>query len=77
MRQGDEIGEVELDFALMREVVACRSDRPGITEMTASAAPRLERIRSLRLRSPLLGSATQLVVVDGDDVVEFTPVVAP
>lgn len=50
MREGGAIvGEIELDFALIRSALACASERLGVTEQAARVGPRVERFRAKRL----------------------------
>lgn len=61
--EGVDMVELDLDFAMVREALACRAGTEGVTEYTDSASPRLERFRSTLLRD---GSAHGLryVVVE-------------
>lgn len=66
---GMEIARMPLDFQLVREASACGSDRPGMTEMTESTSPRLERFRAARLVPTQLTNANyRLVHGDRDSV---------
>ncbi|MGG5171853.1 hypothetical protein ACQR35_06690 [Pseudarthrobacter sp. J1738] len=60
--QGVEIARMPLDFQLVREATACGSDRPGMTELTESTSPRLERFRAARLVPSQLITADYRVV---------------
>lgn len=51
MEDGRNVGELELDFAMMREALSCEEGRIGITEQSRAALPRLERIRAASLVS--------------------------
>lgn len=67
---GREIARMPLDFQLVREATACGSDRPGMTELTESTSPRLERFRAARLVPSQLHNANyRLVYGDRDSVV--------
>lgn len=44
-----EIGQINLDFALVREAMSVGSNYAGVTEQTDRTAPRLERLRAARL----------------------------
>jgi hypothetical protein len=57
------VGEVELDFPIIREALSCRSGHVGVTEQATVAGPRLERFRSARL-APAMLAKSQLRVVD-------------
>lgn len=47
LMEGDvQIVELELDFSLMREALACKDGHVGVTEYVHAAAPRLERFRA-------------------------------
>lgn len=48
-REGQLMGKMTLDFALIREAIACAADRTGVTDLVDLTAPRLERIRASRL----------------------------
>jgi hypothetical protein len=66
---GKEISRMPLDFQLVREATACGSDRPGLTELTESTSPRLERFRAARLVPFQLENANyRLVHGDRDSV---------
>ncbi|MDU0314404.1 hypothetical protein RKE38_11955 [Phycicoccus sp. M110.8] len=43
------VGEIELDFALIRTVQSCANQRLGVTEQAARVSPRVERFRAKRL----------------------------
>ncbi|MHA7178337.1 hypothetical protein ACX80D_17000 [Arthrobacter sp. Sr24] len=58
------MGRMTLDFALVREALACVADRAGVTNLVDIAAPRLERIRASRLLSKRLSDA-EIRIVDG------------
>ncbi|WP_208710457.1 hypothetical protein [Sinomonas sp. R1AF57] len=63
-RQGKELGRIALDFALVREALACVDDHAGVTNLVDATSPRLERIRAVHLRSDVL-SDTQLRIAEG------------
>lgn len=46
---GTPVGEIALDFALIRSALACASQRLGVTEQAARVSPRVERFRAKRL----------------------------
>lgn len=63
---GREIARVPLDFPLVRESTVCGDDYPGMTELTETTSPRLERFRAARL-VPIQLSEADYVLVDGDN----------
>lgn len=44
-----EVARMPLDLALIREARACALEHPGLTELTDTTSPRLERFRAARL----------------------------
>lgn len=75
-KDGNTVGKMVLDFPLVREALACMDDRAGVTDLVDMTAPRLERIRSSRLKSRRLvggeiriavGMKDHLLVHKGDD----------
>ncbi len=53
MEDQTQIVQLELDFALMREALACKDHNLGVTEYVHATSPRLERFRAaLLLRIP-------------------------
>lgn len=46
---GAVVGEIELDFALIRTALSCANQRLGVTEQAARVSPRVERFRAKRL----------------------------
>jgi len=68
MREGGKIvGEIELDFALIRSALACSNSRLGMTEQAARVGPRVERFRAKRLTPGRVADST-LRLVHGNDV---------
>ncbi len=65
-----EIVELELDFAMLREALACRQGHVGVTEYSHLASPRLERFRAALLR-PGVGAQGSYVIVDGPKIFEL------
>lgn len=63
---GRAIASVELDFALVRESLACTAGRLGMTDLSDSVSPRLERFRAARLKSRNLRQAHRYAVVYQD-----------
>lgn len=59
---GDVVTQIEFDFPLIREALACRGGMLGITEYTHDAAPRLERLRAARLKSANVDAAALCIV---------------
>jgi hypothetical protein len=60
----DQTIELDFDFPLLHEAMACKNGSPGLTEATHVAAPRLERFRSSMLQSP----SAELVLVDHEKI---------
>lgn len=56
-REAELQGQINIDFALVREALSCVEDQTGVTNLVDVTAPRLERVRSSRLRSDLLKGA--------------------
>lgn len=65
--KGVLVDEILIDFQLLREALTCIPDYTGTTEYSLFTAPRLERMRSSRLRPELLASASDIFVLEGDD----------
>jgi hypothetical protein len=63
--QTTEISRMPLDLALTREAGACALEYPGMTELTETTSPRLERFRSARLIPDNL-DRDQYRIVHGD-----------
>lgn len=61
------VGEVSLDFALVREAMAAIDGRPGLTELSDTTSPRLERYRSARLVPQRLDQASYCVVTGNEE----------
>lgn len=59
---GVAVGEIELDFALLRSAMACTESRVGITERAALVGPRVERFRARRLTSLLVKNSALRVI---------------
>ena len=49
--QSSDAGKIALDLDLIRLILTVSGQHSGITEMSSTTSPRLERIRSARLRS--------------------------
>lgn len=64
------IGQLVLDFSLVREALACRGRRAGQTESTAHVEPRIERCRASSL-SAVPAIQRRLVVISGGSPVEL------
>jgi hypothetical protein len=62
----DRSTELDFDFAVFRELVACRSKRLGATENSQFAEPLLERFRAAMLR-PQTQPAPELWVLERDE----------
>jgi hypothetical protein len=63
---GTPIGEIELDFALIRAALACGSQRLGVTEQAARVSPRVERFRAKRLVPARIADSEFRLVVGQD-----------
>lgn len=74
IEQGVAVGEILLDFALVREAMTCSHDWMGMTEASDRTSPRVERLRSQRLTSSALARDLQLALALGDE--DFTVTVA-
>ena len=74
IEQGAKVGEVLLDFSLVREAMTCSHDWMGMTEASDRTSPRVERFRSQRLTSDALARNPQLAVALGDE--DFTVTVS-
>ena len=66
----EAIGQLVLDFPLLREALACRGHRAGQTESTAHIEPRIERCRAACLAA-IPDSQHRLVVASGGKLVEL------
>lgn len=64
------IGQLVLDFPLIREALACRGNRAGQTESTAHIEPRVERCRASSLDAVSFDQR-RLVVVSGGSLTEL------
>ncbi len=63
-RDGKLMAKMTLDFALVREALACSGDSSGVTDLVDVTAPRLERIRASRLLPKQL-PGTEVRIVEG------------
>lgn len=72
---GKVVGSISLDLALVREANACSLNYSGVTELSETTLPRLERVRSGRL-IPANLSPDKYRIVDGntDYIVNVSPV---
>lgn len=66
---GTPVGEIELDFALIRTAQSCASQRLGVTEQAARVSPRVERFRAKRLIPERLGES-EFRLVTGQDLTD-------
>lgn len=64
---GIVVDEILIDFQLLREAITCIKGYSGTTEYSLFTAPRLERMRSSRLRPGLLANANNLFIVEGNE----------
>lgn len=62
---GAVVGQLALDFALLREAQSFSQDRPGQTESTAYIEPRIERCRSSSIAAVDLAQRSLAVVANG------------
>lgn len=60
-----EVGVIELDFPLIKEVLASTGESQGVTELSFFVQPRLERVRASKLRRS--ENLASFVLVNGDD----------
>lgn len=65
--KSNEIARMTLDFALVREAATCGSDHAGVTDLTQTTSPRLERFRAARLVPVQLENADYRVVKGESD----------
>lgn len=72
-----EIGSVEIDFALVREVLSSTGGSQGVTEMSYFVQPRLERVRASKLRRA--NNMTSFTLLSGgkEEEVIFRPIGGP
>lgn len=69
--RAEVIGQLVLDFPLLREALACRGHRAGQTESTAHVEPRIERCRASSLAA-IPAIQRKLVVISGGSPVELS-----
>lgn len=55
----NQVSTILLDFSLLREAMSCISKFPGVTELSAFTAPRLERFRAANLVPSRQASSNQ------------------
>lgn len=67
----DVIGQLVLDFPLIREALACRGRQAGQTESTVRVEPRIERCRASSLGA-VPANQRRLVVISGGRPMELT-----
>ena len=66
------VGEIQLDFALVREAMSCARGHTGVTDLAELTAPRLERVRASRLTPDRIAeSKFRLLVGDDEFIVNF------
>lgn len=65
--KGREVAQISLDFALMREALACEAGHSGVTELSDATSPRLERFRAARLVPGQLQETRHYTVVSGKE----------
>ena len=68
--QGVDVADIRLDFALLRDALACTSEHIGVTDVSDNNAPRLERLRAGRLTPSMLSIKSPLSIVAGETVTE-------
>lgn len=66
---GTPVGEIELDFALIRTAQSCASQRLGVTEQAARVSPRVERFRAKRL-IPARIAESEFRLIAGQDLTD-------
>lgn len=67
---GTPVGEIELDFALIRTAQSCASQRLGVTEQAARVSPRVERFRAKRLIPDRIADS-EFRLVAGQDLTDI------
>jgi hypothetical protein len=68
---GRAIGQLALDFPLLREALACRGNSAGQTESTTYVEPRIERCRASSLEA-IPASERSLVAISGGRLEELS-----
>ncbi len=66
---GTPVGEIELDFALIRTAQSCAGQRLGVTEQAARVSPRVERFRAKRL-IPARIAKSEFKLIAGQDLTD-------
>jgi len=66
------VARILLDFALIREICAASDGYVGVTELSNSTTPRLERLRSSRLTPHLLNNTVKFSLVQGSSILTVT-----
>lgn len=66
---GTPVGDIELDFALIRTAQSCASQRLGVTEQAARVSPRVERFRAKRLIPDRIADS-EFRLVTGQDLTD-------
>ncbi len=64
---------LDVDFSFVREMEACASNSRGITELSLSAEPVVERFRSSLLSRTVENSQVVVLPADGSDEIRLTP----
>jgi len=72
VEDGKTVVTLELDFALMREALACEGPHSGITEYVNATSPRLERFRAVLLIPQRGKRANYWILSAGGDQPLFT-----
>jgi hypothetical protein len=68
--QGFDVSDIRIDFSLLRDALACTPEHVGVTDVSDSNAPRLERLRAGRLTPVMLSVKSPLSIVAGLSVTE-------
>ena len=68
--QGFDVSDIRIDFSLLRDALACTPEHVGVTDVSDSNAPRLERLRAGRLTPVMLSVKSPLSIVSGLSVTE-------
>lgn len=68
--RGTPVGEIELDFALIRTAQSCANQRLGVTEQAARVSPRVERFRAKRLTPDRIADS-EFKLVAGHDLTDI------
>lgn len=68
--QGASVSDILLDFALLRDALVCTSKELGVSDVSSSTAPRLERMRAARLTPAMLATKAPISILFGKSTTE-------